>query len=268
MQIGKVSNVQNQNSQIAKTNKTPVSFNDTLKIEKETSELVYDKWKIGETGEIYVLENNSWKNINANFEGTECGPNEIVVLGEDFVKIGVDIVKNFGISGLMNKTDFAVQEDLGFSDMFNGLALVPGKIVNLLDGTVLKWTRNGVDFTPRKTYSLNESAIAQREASELAFAMNQFTRLANNQALGVGKVIGVTKEKTQAISRVLTAMGIDISRDFYVNGKKFNFDTKSGEFKYTLEGSSDGSYRVRYVNAPKIRLALDGFVNEKGDIND
>ena len=49
-------------------------------------------------------------------------------------------------------------------------------------------------------------------------------------------------------------MGIDTYNDFYANGKKFTFDSASGEINYGLESSVDGKYRVRHVNAPTVRL--------------
>ena len=79
--------------------------------------------------------------------------------------------------------------------------------------------------------------------------------MTNVQTSGVCNIIGITKEKAREISEVLSAMGIDTSRDFYVNGKKFKFDSKSGEFKYDLESSSDSGYSVKYVKSKPIRLA-------------
>lgn len=255
MQINKISNIQNHNNYATKVEKETTKFKDALAMEDKNKQVQYDSLKIIKNGELYGLVNGSWQKTNADFSDMKCGPNEILVIGEDFVKVGVDIVKNFGMFGIMNKTPFSIQEDLGFSDMINGIALVPGKTVNLADGTILKWTRNGVDFIPRKTGNLNESAIAYKYASEMAFTMNQFTRVANKEAFGVGKVIGITKEKTNQISKVLNAMGIDTSNEFYVNGKKFMFDTTSGEFKYTFEGSANGKYNVRYVKGSQIRLS-------------
>ena len=147
-----------------------------------------------------------------------------------------------------------MQEDAGFSNLPNGCALVPGTMVRLPDGTILKWTKNGVDYIPRRTGNLHENVKAEQYAAKIARIMNQFKRVANRQALGIGKVIGITKEETQIISRVLGAMGIDTYNDFYVNGKKFTFDNVSGEINYGLESSVDGKYRVRHVNAPTVRL--------------
>lgn len=248
MQIDKISNLQSQNSQITKSKFETKTFKEALAVEEKNREIEYDNLKTGKNGEIYGLVNGSWQKTNADFSDMKCGPNEILVIGEDFVKIGVDIVKNFGMLDMMNNTDFSVQEDLGFSDMINGLALIPGKTATLPDGTTLIWTRTGVEFIPRRTNNDFDRTEAWNYAKRLSITMNQFTRVANKQALGVGKVIGITKEETKEITSILNSMGIDTRGEFYVNGKKFMFDTTSEEFKYTLEGSVDGKYSVRYVN--------------------
>lgn len=251
MQVNKVSGIQIANTAYVNPDKENKSFKDYIGKEKTQSKLECNDLKTGKNGELYGLVNNRWQNFNIDFSEMTCGPDEILVIGDDFVKVGINLVKNFG---MLAKTPFAVQEDTGFSDMINGLALVPGKMVDLLDGTILKWTKNGVEYVPRKTNNPDERAKALKYAASLANTMNQFTRVANKQALGVGKVLGITSEKTQDIKNVLTAMGIDTNNDFYVNGKKFMFDETSGEFKYTFENSIDGKYGVRYINTPTIKL--------------
>ena len=207
--------------------------------------------KIGKNGELLGLSNGKWQVIDRDLESHKCGSNEIVVNG-DLVKIGQNVLMSLLASG---GAPFSIQEDKGFSDMPNGIGLVPGREVKLPDGTILKWTKNGVDYIPRRTGNMRDSATALEYASRIANTMNRFTRVANGQALGVGNIIGITKEKAREISEVLSPMGIDTSRDFYVNGKKFTFDSKSGEFKYDLESSSNGGYSVRYVKSKPIRLA-------------
>ena len=223
--------------------------------EKDDKDVEYENMKTGKNGELLGLSKGTWHVIDADLESTKCGPNEIVVVGDGdkaFVKIGVNVMLSLITSG---RTPFSIQEDKGFSNMPNGIGLVPGRMVTLPDGTTLKWTKTGVEYIPRRTSNQNESVAALEYAARITSAMNQFTRVANGQALGVGSVVGITKEKTREISTVLRAMGIDTSRDFYVNGKKFTFDSKSGSFKYDLESSSDGGYGVRFVKAKPIRLA-------------
>ena len=209
--------------------------------------------EVAETSAVYKKEvKDEWRLV-ADLSH-KCGPNEIVVTDDgDFIELGINVVMS-RLRGL-DKTPFSIQEDKGFSNMPNGIGLVPGREVKLPDGTVLKWTKNGVDYIPRRTGNMGDSATALEYASRIANTMNRFTRVANGQALRVGNIIGITKEKAREISEVLSAMGIDTSRDFYVNGKKFTFDSKSGEFKYDLESSSDSGYSVRYVKSKPIRLA-------------
>lgn len=254
MQVNRISSVQNQSGYITKKQKEEKSFKDVLPIEEENKEIEYDKVKVGGDGHIYGLVNGGWQRVNPNFnlEDTKCGPDEIVFIGDSIVKVGVNIVKNFG---MRDNRFFAVQKDIGFSNVPNGLALVPGTVVNLPDGTILRWTESGVEYIPRPTNNPNEREKAIKYASSIASAMNKFTRIANKQAFGAGKVIGITKEKTQSISTVLRAMGIDPSKEFYVNGKKFMFDSASGEFKYDLENPDERKHKVRYVQGPRVRLA-------------
>ena len=223
--------------------------------EKDDKDVEYEDMKTGKNGELLGLSKGKWHAIN--IDKSTCGPNEVVVIGEGegaLVAIGVNVLLSW-IRRRGDKTPFSIQEDKGFSDMPNGIGLVPGREVKLPDGTILKWTKNGVDYIPRRTGNMGDSATALEYASRIANTMNRFTRVANGQALGVGNIIGITKEKAREISEVLSAMGIDTSRDFYVNGKKFTFDSKSGEFKYDLESSSNGGYSIRYVKSKPIRLA-------------
>ena len=219
----------------------------------EEKEIEYEGMKIGKNGELLGLSKGKWHVI----ESHTCGSNEILVVDNKPAMIGEKALINLIRSGglLSGGAPFSIQEDKGFSNMPNGIGLVPGREVKLPDGTILKWTKNGVDYIPKRTGNMGDSAIALEYASRIANTMNRFTRVANGQALGVGNIIGITKEKAREISEVLSAMGIDTSRDFYVNGKKFTFDSKSGEFKYDLESSSDSGYSVRYVKSKPIRLA-------------
>ncbi len=68
------------------------------------------------------------------------------------------------------------------------------------------------------------------------------------KAYGVIKAGGITKEATKKIATVLESMGIDTSKEFYINGKSFHYDEKSREFKYRLESAVDGKYKVTYLN--------------------
>lgn len=248
-QINRTLNVPNQSGNIMKNEMENKPFNDVLSAKKE---IEYEKINIGGDGHVYGLVNGSWQRVNPNYNhgDTKCGPDDIVVINNRLVKLGVNVFTRVGI----DKRNFAMQEDAGFSNPPNGCALVPGTMVRLPDGTILKWTKNGVDYIPRRTGNLHENVKAEQDAAKIARIMNQFTKVANRQALGIGKVIGITKEETQIISKVLGAMGIDTYNDFYANGKKFTFDSASGEINYGLESSVDGKYRVRHVNAPTVRL--------------
>ena len=238
-----------------KTEADSSTFSNKAEKRKEVAEteVEYENIKTGKNGELLGLSKGKWHVI----ESHTCGSNEILVVDNKPAMIGEKALINLIRSGglLSGGAPFSIQEDKGFSDMPNGIGLVPGREVKLPDGTILKWTKNGVDYIPRRTGNMGDSATALEYASRIANTMNRFTRVANGQALGVGNIIGITKEKAREISEVLSAMGIDTSRDFYVNGKKFTFDSKSGEFKYDLESSSDSGYSVRYVKSKPIRLA-------------
>ncbi len=145
--------------------------------------------------------------------------------------------------GKARQEAYAIQDNLGFDKLPNSLALVPTKQIMLPDGTILEWSTNRVIFKPR-----DKTIAAKNYASSLADIMDDFTRIANRQILGLGKVIGISKERTKDVDKVLTAMGIDTRKDFYVNGKKFYYDSKSGEFKFKLESAINGKFTVREVS--------------------
>lgn len=255
MQVNNVLNRVVQNGTVIKKVEEEKSFKNC--IEEKQKEIECNDLKTGKKGELYGLVNNQWQNLNIDMSHTRCGPNEIVVIGDPehgLVKIGENVLANLLDFRMANRTPYAVTKDLGFSDMLNGLALIPGRTARLIDGTILEWTKNGVDFIPRKTNNDEERTRAENYARSIAMTMDRFTRVANRQALGVGNVIGITKEKTKEISNVLNAMGINTNGDFHVNGKQFRFDSVSGEFKYTFDNSIDGKYGVRYVNLPTIKL--------------
>ena len=101
-----------------------------------------------------------------------------------------------------NSSAFAIQRDNGYSSMENGIALVPGKSVTLPDGSTLKWTTNAVQFSIPGGTDFNKRAFALRFAGSIANTMNQFTRIANKEACGVGRPVGITREKTNEIRQV------------------------------------------------------------------
>lgn len=254
MQIDKtadaIPHVQNQSTVFNSQDNKKIFKENLEKQEKKQSKVIEcTELKISDKGHVMVLSNGKWIEFDKNM-----GDYEINYLEDGSVfGFGPGIVKNF-LKNINNKSQFAIQRDDGFSSIKNGLALVPGKTVNLPDGTTLKWTTNGVQFTPRKTNNPNESAFALKYAASIAHTMAMFTRVANREAYGVGKVVGISREKTKEISTVLTSLGININNDFYVNGKKFSYDEKSGEFKYTFEDSIDGKVRIKYSPAQIIKM--------------
>lgn len=248
MQINKITNISSIDSNIQNAKDEDKSFKDSLHDKKVVQE--FSEFKVGEKGNLMGLSSDgTWIEVDTE----PLGEYEIMYNKDGSIfQLGIGFYRDF-FNRFEDKSAFTVQNDRGFSSLDNSLALIPGKIANLPDGTTLRWTTNKVECIPRKA-NPNESAMAMKYAGSLANIMNLFTRIANGQRYGIGRPIGITKEETKNINTVLTAMGINTNRDFYVNGKKFTFDRASGQFKYTFDSSSDGKYSVRYVNTPTIKL--------------
>ncbi len=209
------------------------------------NEIECKKFKIGSSGEILGYIDDCWRELDFDTKGRKGASNEILVSTcGGLTKIGVDIIKSYGRRmGVPRSEPYAVRGDGAFEKKPNSLALIPNKIVKLSDGTILEWTKNTVIAKPR-----DGSPEAENYARKIAVIMDDFTRVANKQILGLGRYTGISKTMTKEIDKVLRSMGVDTSKDFYVNGKKFNFNPDSGEYEYKLESTVDGKYKVVEVD--------------------
>ncbi len=214
---------------------------------KQANGIECNNLKIDKNGGFLGYIDGEWKQLNKSSDDRPCGRNEILIKGggkSPLVVIGVNaFLMNFcgRAMGKARQEPYAIQKNVDFSKLPNSLTLIPKRQVTLPDGTVLEWKTNRVIFKS-KDDNINY-------ARSLANAMDDFTRIANKQRLGLGRVIGISREKTKDVNKVLTAMGIDTSKDFYVNGKKFWYDNESGEFKFEIESAVNDKYTVRHENS-------------------
>lgn len=235
--------VKNQNTLSPNNEK---SFKDSFQHQgiAGVKDTIFTDFKVGERGFLIgKTPDGRWLELANDFDNDE------VHFDSDGKCLGYppSFIKNY-LSNKGAKTEFAIQDDNGYSKMKNSIALVPGETVTLLDGTTLKWTNNGVQFSIPDWIDINQRSYATSFASSLASSMRQFTRVANRETYGIGRPLGITKEETSRIKKVLNAMGINTNEAFYVNGKKFEYDSKSGEFKFDYEDSVDGKIKIKFKN--------------------
>ncbi len=204
--------------------------------------IICENFKISYDGGFLGYIDGRWEKLDTNFENTVCDPNEILIHNGGLTEVGVNIVKNMlGSTQKVKNTSYALQKDAVFSDMPNSLTFVPEKRITLSDGTILEWETSTVNYKP---CSNNESDISQ--AQKLADLLDDFTRLANREVIGIGKCVGISKDKSNDLAVILAGLDIDLSEKFYINGKEFIYDNETGEIKFELESSVNGDFTVRH----------------------
>lgn len=109
----------------------------------------------------------------------------------------------------------------------NSINLVPNTELKASDEAIFYWTKNSVEFRGDK-----KMPYIQRHQEEYkAEALHHFTRIANKEMVG----IYFDKWDSQKVKEALQSMGIDTSKDFFVNGKKFWINEKTGQINWQAE---------------------------------
>lgn len=109
----------------------------------------------------------------------------------------------------------------------NSINLVPNTELKASDEAIFYWTKNSVEFKGDK-----KMPYIQRHQEEYkAEALHHFTRIANKEMVG----IYFDKWDSQKVKEALQSMGIDTSKDFFVNGKKFWINEKTGQINWQAE---------------------------------
>lgn len=242
----KISNSLNVSQpKINKLAKMKSNFKDVFeeKCAKEQNVVECEELKIGSAGNLLGYSNNAWNDIDRCVVVPKCQPNEIVI-SPGFTQIGADLFKNLGrVLGQDRSESYAVKSNAGIENKFNSLVLIPGTKIKLSDGTILEWESGRVSFKTRGS-SIDEHS----RAIGISTTMDDFTRIANRQLIGLGQPTGINKVFTEDVLRVLSAAGIDTSKEFYINGKSFKYDHLDGTIDYELESHINGKYRVRHIN--------------------
>lgn len=132
---------------------------------------------------------------------------------------------------------FTVRADKGFNKSENSISLVPGVDIDLGNGFMLKIKDSMVDIQYDKRFYSDEK---HRSAGQIAAALNKFIRYANGQ----NGAFGFDNEQRKLVETVLKNLGIDMSREFIVNGTAF---TTTGNVNGTLEKVD---YDHRYAMLP------------------
>lgn len=124
-----------------------------------------------------------------------------------------------------NQKPFSITKNMGLDKLKNSISLVMG-VTYSTGASVLDWLSNRVEATQN-----GEKVQKNSKAYKIAQSLNFFTRIANGEMTGV--FFG--KEDSARVADVLASMGIDLERDFFVNGKKFWFDKKAGTIAWDMQ---------------------------------
>lgn len=115
----------------------------------------------------------------------------------------------------------------GLDKSKNSLNLTPTTQLKITDELVFYWTENSVEHKNSQQVNF----IEKHQNEHKAQALHHFTRIANKEMVG----IYFDKWDSQKVVEVLEKVGIDTSKSFYVNGKKFWLNEKSGELNWVPE---------------------------------
>lgn len=190
-------------AKIQKYNETKKMFQEVLKISDEEFDNFYEEYQ------KEFLDNANFRKI---FTNQGLNPDNITrgILLEyspEDLLIGNNLMSSF-----------AVTDNYGFNRINNSISLVNGTKVDLGNGIVLHVEESSVSLNYKEGYNIKESDIEM--ASEMAGALNIFIRYANCQA---GTLYFGEKEQRYIIN-ILKTIGININKDFSVNGSIFNIE--------------------------------------------
>ena len=118
-------------------------------------------------------------------------------------------------------TPFSYTENKGLNKEENSISLVPGMSASLSNGFRLSITEYMVQALG--DYHDNEAA---KESNAIAGALNSLIKVANGQIPLNMFHSSRTQDNSEYAKRGLQAFGIDTSKPFTINEKKFHFDSE------------------------------------------
>ena len=118
-------------------------------------------------------------------------------------------------------TPFSYTENKGLNKEENSISLVPGMSASLSNGFRLSITEYMVQALG--DYHDNESA---KESNAIAGALNSLIKVANGQIPLNMFHSSRNQDNSEYAKRGLQAFGIDTSKPFTINEKKFHFDSE------------------------------------------
>lgn len=123
------------------------------------------------------------------------------------------------------KKPYAYTLNLGLDKSSNSISVVPDLKFISEDGTIFSWK----DAAVKVINSKDADPIEKHQAQMTAKSLNFFTRIANKEMTGWY----FNKYDSSRVKKVLQSMGIDLSKDFFVNGKRFWLEDGSGKIEWT-----------------------------------
>ena len=118
-------------------------------------------------------------------------------------------------------TPFSYTENMGLNKEENSISLVPGMSASLSNGFRLSITEYMVQALG--DYHDNEAA---KESNAIAGALNSLIKVANGQIPLNMFHSSRNQDNSEYAKRGLQAFGIDTSKPFTINEKKFHFDSE------------------------------------------
>lgn len=225
----------------------------------QKADMSYDDYKIGI--EIAI---EAWLSTRDEKDRKSFQKYEIKGIGESIYIIAGDkkasekladkniivIEEGIGVSGFSNspedilqgmKGEYAGQRDflqtvkkpypytlkLGLNKSNNSLSLVPDLKFITENGTIFSWKDSAVQVINSKDADI----IEKHQAMMIAKSLNFFTRIANKEMTGWY----FNKHDSSRVKKFLQSAGIDTSKDFFINGKKFWLEDGTGKIEWTYE---------------------------------
>lgn len=150
-----------------------------------------------------------------------------------------------------NKEPYTVKENLGFNASKNSISIVPGLNIPFASGINIKIQDSGT--TVEYSGSVNGSVF--EDAITTASALDRFIKYANGQSGS----LGFDNDKRSSVVSLLNKIGIDTSKEFYVNGTAFN----TSDYK-RLEKSGVVNPTFTLIPEYQMKLKIDQLVKNYG----
>lgn len=147
---------------------------------------------------------------------------------------------------LRSRNTFTVTRNVGLNKTDNSISLVPGMSIRLSNGISLKIGNNLVHTKFDNITSSHDGM----EANSIAHSLEKFIRYANGEygASGFGN------EDREVTLDILNILGIDTSKEFIVNGTKFNTIDHG---RLEMSGVINSSFT--YLPAYKMKQLFDSY---------